>query len=80
MAHKENPRHSVECIEEAEEAVNKLRTALELCGITLPSLRLEPASYAREVPCPLVELGRCTVDTVRKLTAALPKEEGGVAR
>lgn len=63
--------------------MNKLRTALERCrpsGITLPSLRLEPASYAREVPCPLVELGRCTVDTVRKLTAVLPKEEGGVAR
>ncbi|HET6354789.1 hypothetical protein OH805_25225 [Streptomyces sp. NBC_00879] len=79
MASKENPRHSMECIEEAEEAVNNLRTALERYGITLPSLRLEPASYAREAPCPLVELGRCTVDVVRMLTAVLPKE-GGAAR
>ncbi|MGW3626105.1 hypothetical protein [Streptomyces sp. NPDC000880] len=79
MARKENPRHSVEYIEEAEEAVNTLRTALERSGITLPSLRLEPASYAREVPCPLVELGLCTIDIIRMLTAVLPKE-GGVTR
>lgn len=76
MASKENPRHSVECVEEAEEAVNTLRTALGRFGITLPSLRLELASYAREVPCPLVELGRCNIDTVRKLAAVLPKEGG----
>lgn len=73
MASKENPRHSVACIEEAEEAVNKLRTALERSGITLPSLRLELASYVRDTPCPLVELGRCNIDTVRRLAAVLPK-------
>lgn len=73
MASKENPRHSVGCIEEAEEAVNKLRTALERSGITLPSLRLELASYVRDTPCPLVELGRCNIDTVRRLAAVLPK-------
>jgi hypothetical protein len=78
MATKEKPRHSTVCIEEAEEAVNKLRTALERSGIVLPSLRVELASYVREAPCPLVELGRCNVDTVRRLTAVLPKEGIGL--
>lgn len=78
MASKENPRHSVDCIEEAEDAVNNLRTALARSGITLPSLRMDLASYARETPCPLVELGRCNVDTVRMLAAVLPKERGVV--
>lgn len=61
---------------EAEEAVNKLRVALKRSGITLPSLRIDPASYARDVPCPLVELGRCDVETVRLVTAALAGERG----
>jgi hypothetical protein len=79
MASQGKTRHSVECIEEVEEAVNTLRVALERSGITLPSLRLEVGSYARDTPCPLVELGRCNIDTVRRLTAVLPKE-GGAAQ
>lgn len=78
MANLEKPRHSAECLAEAEEAVNKLRTALEQSGITLPSLRVELASYGREAPCPLVELGRCNIDMVRRLTAVLPKEGIGL--
>ncbi|MET7602911.1 hypothetical protein ABZU45_09430 [Streptomyces avermitilis] len=64
-------RHSALCVEEAEEAVQELRAALANVGITLPSLRLDPAMLAREAPCPLVELGGCSVDVAVRLTAAL---------
>ncbi|MGW0880660.1 hypothetical protein [Streptomyces sp. NPDC002671] len=64
-------RHSALCVEEAEEALRELRAALEKAGITLPSLGLDPVSLAREAPCPLVELGRCSVETARRLAAAL---------
>ena len=70
------PRHPVACMSEAEEAVNTLRVALKRSGITLPSLRIDPVSYARDVPCPLVELGRCNVDTARLIAAALPRGLG----
>jgi hypothetical protein len=64
-------RHSARCVEEAEEAVKELRAALEKAGITLPTLRIDPASLAREAPCPLVELGRCSVETAQRLAAVL---------
>ncbi|GGX12040.1 hypothetical protein GCM10010321_28130 [Streptomyces chartreusis] len=64
-------RHSARCVEEAEEVVKELRAALEKAGITLPTLRIDPASLAREAPCPLVELGRCSVETARRLVAVL---------
>ncbi|MGW0764369.1 hypothetical protein [Streptomyces sp. NPDC002676] len=64
-------RHSALCVEEAEETLTELRAALEKAGITLPSLGLDPVSLAREAPCPLVELGRCSVETARRLAAAL---------
>ncbi|MFI6204993.1 hypothetical protein ACIBAI_01140 [Streptomyces sp. NPDC051041] len=64
-------QHSVHRVEEAEETVKELRTALAKAGITLPSLGLDPVSLAREAPCPLVELGRCSVDTARRLAAVL---------
>jgi hypothetical protein len=64
-------QHSAPCVEEAEETVRELRAALLRAGITLPSLGLDPVSLAREAPCPLVELGRCSVETARRLAAAL---------
>ncbi|MFB6845348.1 hypothetical protein ACFCXS_10885 [Streptomyces sp. NPDC056373] len=64
-------RHSALCVEEAEDAVKELRTELAEAGITLPSLGLDPVSLAREAPCPLVELGRCSVETARRLAAVL---------
>ncbi|WP_443059620.1 hypothetical protein [Streptomyces sp. NBC_00443] len=64
-------RHSARCVEEAEEAVKELRAVLEKAGITLPTLRIDPASLAREAPCPLVELGRCSVETAQRLAAVL---------
>ncbi|OMI88938.1 hypothetical protein ACGH52_13070 [Streptomyces sp. BBFR25] len=64
-------RHSALCVEGAEDTVEELRAALAEAGITLPSLGLDPVSLAREAPCPLVELGRCSVETARRLAAAL---------
>ncbi|MFD5131700.1 hypothetical protein [Streptomyces olindensis] len=64
-------RHSALCVEEAEDAVKELRAELAKAGIILPSLGLDPVSLARKAPCPLVELGRCTVETTRRLAAVL---------
>ncbi|GAA2524218.1 MULTISPECIES: hypothetical protein [Streptomyces] len=64
-------QHSALCVEEAEEAVKELRAALAEAGITLPSLGLDPVSLAREAPCPLVELGRCSVETARRIASAV---------
>ncbi|MFB7113102.1 hypothetical protein [Streptomyces sp. NPDC056190] len=66
-----NPVHSAACVQEAEETLAELRTVLEKAGVTLPSLRLDPAGLAREAPCPLVELGRCSVETAARLAAVL---------
>ncbi|MCI0386230.1 hypothetical protein [Streptomyces sp. CNQ085] len=63
----------------AEEAVDELRKVLCEAGVTLPSLRVDLVSYAGETAePPLVELGRCTPDTARRLAAALtrPGTEG----
>jgi hypothetical protein len=64
-------QHSALGVEEAEDTVDELRAALLVAGITLPSLGLDPGSLARETPCPLVELGRCSVETARRLAEAL---------
>ncbi|MFJ8540421.1 hypothetical protein ACIRFH_00085 [Streptomyces sp. NPDC093586] len=63
--------HSALCAEEAEETLKELRAALAEAGIILPSLGIDPVSLAREAPCPLIELGRCSVETARRLAAAL---------
>jgi hypothetical protein len=67
----ENKAHAPVCVEDAEETMKELRTALTRAGITLPSLRIDPASLAREAPCPLIELGGCRVETAARLAAAL---------
>ncbi|MEV0320507.1 hypothetical protein ACIBKX_04325 [Streptomyces sp. NPDC050658] len=67
----ENKAHAQVCVEEAEETMKELRAALARAGITLPSLRIDPTSLAREAPCPLIELGGVRVDTAARLTAAL---------
>ncbi|MFD3730045.1 hypothetical protein [Streptomyces sp. NPDC058632] len=66
-------QHSALCVEEAEGVVKELRALLAKAGITLPSLGLDPVSLAREAPCPLVEPGRCSVETARRLAAAVAK-------
>ncbi|WSQ15497.1 hypothetical protein OG604_15565 [Streptomyces sp. NBC_01231] len=64
-------QHSAHRVEVAEETVKELREALLGAGITLPSLGLDPVSLARDAPRPLVELGRCSVETAQRLAAAL---------
>jgi hypothetical protein len=64
-------QHAVLCVEEAEVTVKELRAALERAGITLPSLRIDPASLAREAPCPRVERGGCSIEVATRLAAAL---------
>ncbi|MEU6877121.1 hypothetical protein [Streptomyces sp. NPDC046712] len=71
-------RSTTGSVEEASEAVTELREALVRAGIVLPSLGLDAVTLASDKPRPLIELGRCTVETARRLAAAvLPGEEGG---
>nr|WP_307175093.1 hypothetical protein [Streptomyces africanus] len=65
-------RHSALCAEEAEDAVKELRAELARTGIVQTSLGLHPVNLVREVPCPLVESGRCSVRAARRL-AAVPR-------
>ncbi|KUL53749.1 hypothetical protein ADL30_18925 [Streptomyces sp. NRRL S-1521] len=51
--------------------MRELRTALAGRGITLPSLRIDAATIAREAPCPRIEFGGCSVDAASRLAAAL---------
>lgn len=76
---KEHDMRSIKgSVEEASEAVAELREALVRAGIVLPSLGLDAVTLASDNPRPLIELGRCTVETARRLAAAvLPGEEGG---
>ncbi|MGI5468666.1 hypothetical protein [Streptomyces sp. CA-132043] len=68
-------RLAAESIGDAEAAVRELREAFARVGVVLPSLRLDLISCAYETPRPLVEFGRCTVGTARKLIAVLREHE-----
>jgi hypothetical protein len=61
----------VEGMQAAEDVVSRLRSALGAHGVVLPSLRVDPLSAASEEPYPLVELGRCNLDTAARLAALL---------
>ncbi|WP_274559939.1 hypothetical protein [Streptomyces spiramyceticus] len=54
-----------------EDAVGQLRTELGAAGVALPSLRVDPVSSAGNEPYPLVDLGRCNLDTALRLVAVL---------
>ncbi|MFJ2771802.1 hypothetical protein [Streptomyces sp. NPDC087300] len=60
-----------ERVHAAEEAVRQLREGLAGAGVTLPSLRIDPLTAAAEGSLPLVELGRCNLDTAMRLAAVL---------
>jgi hypothetical protein len=62
---------SVEGLQAAEDVVTRLRSALGALGVVLPSLRIDPLTAASEEPYPLVELGRCNVETAARLVALL---------
>ncbi|WP_329125670.1 hypothetical protein [Streptomyces sp. NBC_01353] len=74
----EHERPTTGTVQEAQEVAGELREALARVGITLPSLGLDVLTLAADPPRPLIELGRCTVETARRLAAVvLPGEEGG---
>lgn len=60
-----------ERVRAAEQAVEELRSGFGAVGVSLPSLRVDPVSCASAEPLPLVELGRCNLDTALRLAAVL---------
>jgi hypothetical protein len=62
---------ATEKVRAAERARDELRDALGAAGVQLPSLGLDAASCAGVRPAPLIDLGRCNVETARALAAAL---------
>ncbi|MET9511013.1 hypothetical protein ABZX62_21555 [Streptomyces flavidovirens] len=62
---------SSERLRAAEEVVAQLREGLGDVAVTLPSLRVDLVSLAGEAPYPLVDLGRCNLDTALRLAAVL---------
>lgn len=61
-------------VREAEEVVTRLRGGFARVGIVLPSLRIDPLSYAGDAPVALVDLGRCNLDTALRLSQVLELE------
>ncbi|WP_433857627.1 hypothetical protein [Streptomyces kronopolitis] len=59
--------------DEAEVACGELAAVLKETGIVLPSLAVGPVTFGYEPPRSLVELGRCNVETTRKLIAVLQR-------
>ncbi|MCX5410999.1 hypothetical protein [Streptomyces sp. NBC_00059] len=55
----------------AEDAVERLRAGLAGVGVKLPSLRIDPVSFAGNEPNPLVDLGRCSIETALRLSVQL---------
>ncbi|MER5729164.1 hypothetical protein ABT084_12660 [Streptomyces sp. NPDC002138] len=55
----------------AEEAVVQLREALDGVGVVFPSLDVDGVSAAGTYGLPLVDLGRCNLDTAMRLAAVL---------
>ncbi|UZJ30173.1 hypothetical protein [Streptomyces endophytica] len=60
----------------AEAARDELMRALARTGIVLPSLSVDLVSCSYPHPRPLIELGRCNLETTFKLIAALRKAAG----
>lgn len=61
----------------AENAVAQLKEELAEFGLKLPSLRIDPVSCAGDEPTPLVDLGRCNIDTALRLCEVLAEKESG---
>ncbi|MFD7260614.1 hypothetical protein [Streptomyces sp. NPDC059874] len=55
----------------AEEAVQQLKESLAGVGVVFPSLDVERVSAAGSYGLPLVDLGRCNLDTALRLAAVL---------
>ncbi|MFF3954576.1 hypothetical protein ACFYY1_15350 [Streptomyces sp. NPDC001890] len=58
--------------------IDALRDALAAHGITLPSLGVEPLTFAaRATRPPLVSLGNCNLATARRMAEVLRSAAGG---
>ncbi|MFF1923558.1 hypothetical protein ACFVW8_23675 [Streptomyces sp. NPDC058221] len=77
MTTTERRRAAAVRVREAEEVVTRLREGFAGVGIVLPSLRIDPVSFAGEEPAGLVDLGRCNLDTAARLTQVLEAERAG---
>lgn len=66
-------------VRNAEDAVARLRAGLAGVGLKLPSLRIDPVSCAGNEPSPLVDLGRCTIETALRLSAELEEKHRAAA-
>ncbi|MEU6757087.1 hypothetical protein [Streptomyces sp. NPDC046685] len=66
-----------ERMQAAEEAVQQLRESLAGVGVLFPSLDVERVSAAGSYGLPLVDLGRCNLDTALRLAAVLHERAGG---
>lgn len=64
-------------VREAEELVVRLRGGFAGVGIVLPSLRIDPLSFAGDEPVALLDLGRCNLDTALRLTQVLEEKRAG---
>ncbi|MFJ2583816.1 hypothetical protein [Streptomyces sp. NPDC087538] len=72
MTIKERRRAAEGRVRAAEDAVTRLKEGFSGVGITLPSLRIDPVSCAGSDPgTPLVDLGRCNLDTALRLSVVL---------
>ncbi|MCX4865445.1 hypothetical protein OHU11_20025 [Streptomyces sp. NBC_00257] len=72
MTIKERRRATEGRVRAAEDAVARLKEGFSGVGITLPSLQIDPVSCAGNDPVtPLVDLGRCNLDTALRLSVVL---------
>ncbi|MFD7230790.1 hypothetical protein [Streptomyces sp. NPDC059881] len=63
---------SADRLRAAEEVVAQLRGELDSTGVVLPSLRVDLVSLTSgSAAYPLIELGRCNLDTALRLAAVL---------
>ncbi|MER5360396.1 hypothetical protein [Streptomyces sp. NPDC002785] len=72
MTTTERRKTAEDTVRAAEDAVVRLKEGFSGVGITLPSLRIDPVSCAGNEPAtPLVDLGRCNLDTALRLSVVL---------
>lgn len=71
MTATERRKEAADRVRAAEDAVARLRAGLASVGVKLPSLRIDPVSCAGNEPDPLVDLGRCSIETALRLAAQL---------
>ncbi|MFE3092847.1 hypothetical protein ACFXG1_03390 [Streptomyces sp. NPDC059248] len=63
-------------IRQAEEACDALGEALARAGVRLPSLGVDPCTYAAADPLPLIELGRVAPPVALALAAVVERGAG----